>query len=771
MHKRIVCFFWFLLALFVLSVACIFGLIAVGKIGYVPQIDKLQRPISEYASQIISDDGKLIGTWSKQENRIFVDYDQLADVLIKALISTEDERFYKHSGIDGRALLRACIKRGLLGQHSAGGGSTITQQLAKQLYSSTAESTLERMLQKPIEWVIAVKLERNYTKEEILTLYLNYFDFLHNAVGIKMAADTYFSKAPQDLTLCEAATLVGMCKNPSYYNPVREPERCRERRNVVLQQMFKAGYISKAELLENKERPLELRFHRIDHKQGLAPYLREHLRLFLTAQRPNRNDYASWQKQKYYDDSLAWEKNSLYGWCNKNTKKDGSHYDLYTDGLKIYTTIDSRMQYYAEEVVKSHVGVFLQKKFFLEKKGSHTFPFTENLTQKQIAQIVNTAIRQSDRYRAMKNAGYNDYEIDKAFNRPVRMEVYTPSGIKDTTMSPRDSILYYKSFLRSGFMAMDPANGHVKAYVGGIDYTYFQYDMCSGGRRQVGSTIKPFLYSLALENGYTPCDVAPNVQQTYMVDGQPWTPNNASRSHYGQLVTLKWGLSQSNNWISAYLMNHLNPQAFVRLLHEYGIQNQSIVPSLALCLGPCDISVAEMASAYTAFANKGIRVAPLFVTRIEDGKGNILAEFQPQMNEVISEESAYRMLDMLQGVVDQGTGRRLRFKYDITAPMAGKTGTTNNHSDGWFVGILPRLVGVCWVGGENRDIHFNNMTYGQGASTALPIWGKFLKKVYRNKSLGYSQNEKFAYPEDFNPCISNQRADSIDNDIQNEISE
>lgn len=760
-YKKIVYALWGLLFVAVLLVAAAFALIGAGKIGYVPRIDQLQRPISIYATQILSSDGKLLGTWSQQKNRIFVDYNQISPYLIEALVSTEDERFYSHSGIDARALLRAIVKRGLLGHRNAGGGSTITQQLAKQLYSGKAESTLGRLVQKPIEWVIAVKLERYYTKEEILTLYLNYFDFLHQAVGIKMAADIYFGKQPAQLSLAQSATLVGMCKNPAYFNPVREPERALERRNVVLHQMLKAGCIDEERYEAACREPLGLNFHRVDHKDGPAAYLREHLRGVLMAEKPQPMGYASWQRQRYYEDSLAWADDPLYGWCNKHTKSDGSHYNIYTDGLKVYTTIDYTMQRYAEEVVRGHVEGYLQRKFEQERRSKPTFPFTKQLTRAQVEQIVRQAMRSSDRYRTLKADGYSDDEIYKSFSRPEKMTVYTSHGEKDTTMTPRDSILYYKSFLRSGFMVMDPLTGHVKAYVGGLDYTHFQYDMCSDGRRQVGSTIKPFLYALAMENGYTPCDEAPNVRQTYMVAGKPWSPANASHARYGEMVTLKWGLSQSNNWISAYLMSHLNPRALVSLIHQFGVQNLDIYPSMALCLGPCDISVSEMCSAYTAFAGGGIRSAPLFVTRIEDSKGNVLAEFQPRMNEVIGAESAYRMLDMLQAVIDHGTGGRIRYKYHLTAPMAGKTGTTNNQSDGWFIGIVPRLVGACWVGGENRDIHFDSMTYGQGASMALPIWAYFLKKVYRNKSLGYSENERFEYPTDFNPCAA-APADSLD---------
>ena len=608
------------------------------------------------------------------------------------------------------------------------------------------------MIQKPVEWVIAVKLEHYYTKNEILTLYLNYFDFLHNAVGIKTAAETYFGKQPKDLTLTESATLIGMCKNPSFYNPVREPERCMERRNVVLKQMEKAGYITQSEYEENAAKPIGLNFHRTDHKDGLATYFREFLRQRLMAKRPDKGNYASWQKQQFYDDSLAWETDPLYGWCNKHTKKDGSNYNIYTDGLKIYTTIDSRMQKYAEEAMHGHVEGFLQPMFNREKRNSRTAPFSNALSKEQVNAIIDKSIKQSDRYRTMKNDGYSENEIKEAFKKPVQMTVFTPHGEVDTIMTPYDSIRYYKSFLRSGFMVIDPHNGNVKAYVGGLNYTHFQYDMCTAGRRQVGSTIKPFLYSLAMENGWKPCDMVMNTRHTYKVGDQTWSPDNANHSRYGQLVTLKWGLSQSNNWISAYLMSRLSPAAFVELIHNFGVTNQEIYPSLSLCLGPCEISVSELASAYTAFANKGIHVSPLFVTKIEDSEGNVVGEFYPKMNEVISEESSLRMLEMLQSVIDNGTGGRIRYKYHFTAPMAGKTGTTNRHSDGWFVGITPRLVGACWVGGENRDIHFDNMTYGQGASMALPIWAYFMKKVYRYKSLGYTEQEQFDYPPNYSSC-------------------
>ena len=755
MRKKIIIALWIVLVLGIGSVAGAFWAISKGYIGYMPNFQELENPVNKYASQVFSSDGKLIGTWSySRANRIFVGYDDLSPWLVKALVATEDARFYDHSGIDFRALARAIVKRGILRQTNAGGGSTITQQLAKQLYSETAQSTMERAMQKPIEWVIAVELERYYTKEEIITMYLNYFDFLHNAVGIKTATKTYFGKEPKDLTITEAATLIGMCKNPSYFNPVRYPERCRDRRNVVIDQMVKAQYLTEAEAAAEKEKPLDLNFKRVDHKEGVATYLRERLRGMLMADKPKRDDYASWQDQLFFEDSLAWETDPLYGWCNKNKKPDGSNYNIYTDGLKIYTTIDARMQWYAEEALYEHVGLYLQPLFDKEQKGRSRRPYSDALTNAEVEQIMNRSKTQSERYITMKKNGYSKEEIDKAFETPTEMTVFTYHGEVDTVMTPMDSIRYYKCFLRSGFMAMDPKTGEVKAYVGGLDYRFFQYDMAGVGRRQVGSTIKPFLYTLAMENGMSPCDQVMNVQQTYMVAGKPWTPRNGSRARYGEMVTLKWGLAQSNNWISAYLMSKLSPEALVRLIHEFGVLNRDIHPSMSLCLGPCDISVSEMVSAYTAFPNKGIRTAPLLVTRIEDNEGNVLAQFQPRMNEVISEESAYKMLILLRGVMDGGTGGRMRFRYNIKSPMGGKTGTTNRNSDGWFIGFTPSLVFGSWVGGEDRDIHFRSMTYAQGASSALPICAKFLQKVYADKSLHYSQDEPFDIPEGFDPCQS-----------------
>lgn len=759
MIKNIIKILWIFLAVVVLACATVFFSIAKGWIGYMPPVEDLENPNYKFATQVFSEDGKVLGTYSfSKENRVYVGYNDLSPNIINALIATEDVRFAEHSGIDAIALFRAIVKRGLLFQKNAGGGSTITQQLSKQLYSPSADNVMERLFQKPIEWVIAVKLERYYTKEEILTMYLNKFDFLNNAVGIKTAANTYFGCDPKDLKIEEAATLVGMCKNPSYFNPVRHNERVRGRRNVVLDQMRKAGYITAEECDSLQALPLVLKYTRVDHNEGTATYFREYLRGVLNAKKPVKGDYRGWQMQKFYEDSLDWENNPLFGWCEKNTKKDGSKYNLYTDGLKIYTTIDSRMQQYAEEAVEEHLKE-LQGYFFKEKKGRKKAPYSNRITQEQVDEILTRTMKQSDRYRSMKKAGASDAQIEKAFNTPEEMSVFTWNGEKDTIMTPMDSIRYYKHFLRAGFMSMNPHNGHVKAYVGGPNHHYFKYDMAMVGRRQVGSTIKPYVYTLAMESGFSPCDEARHVEYTLIDEnGKPWTPRNANTKRYGEMVTIKWGLANSDNWITAYLMSKLNPYSLKRLIESFGVRNREIVPSVSLCLGPCEISVGEMVSAYTAFPNKGIRVAPLFVTRIEDNEGNVLATFSPEMEEVIGVSSAYKMLIMLRAVVNEGTGGRVR-RLGVKADMGGKTGTTNYNADGWFMGFTPSLVSGCWVGGEERDIHFDTMLHGQGASMALPIWAKYMVKVFADKTLGYDENEQFQLPEGFDPCKDNAEID------------
>ena len=758
MRKAIVRILWALLVGSILVTSLAFTAIWFGWIGYMPPLEDLQNPISRYATQVYTADGKVMGTWNlNRENRICVPYSNLSPYLVKALVATEDARFYEHSGIDFYALGRAIVKRGILGQENAGGGSTITQQLAKQLYSDVAHSSLERLLQKPIEWVIAVKLERNYTKEELIALYLNYFDFLHNSVGIKTASNTYFNKEPNELSVVEAATLIGLCKNPSLFNPVRYPERCLNRRNVVLSQMQKAGYLSTAEYNQLCDEKLVLDFHRVDHKDGIATYFREFLRQYMMARRPDLNDYPAWNKRQYVIDSIAWNNDPLYGWCNKNFKRDGKPYNIYTDGLKIMTTIDSRMQKYAEEAVFAQVAKNLQPAFNRANKSKRNAPFSDNLTSQQVREIMHRAMVQSERYRVLKSKGLSEDEIKQSFRTKVDMTLFSYHGDIDTVMTPMDSIRYVKSFLITGFMSMDGLTGQVKAYVGGMNYNHFMYDMVMGGRRQIGSTIKPFLYALAMENGFSPCDKVMNVQQTYMVAGKPWTPRNGSKSRYGQLVTLKWGLAQSNNWISAYLMSKLNPNQFVDILHSFGIDNPDIHPSMSLALGPCEASVGEMVSAYTAFVNNGIHISPLFVTRIEDNQGNVIARFQPRMNEVINAESANKMLVLLQAVVNEGTAGRLRYKFGLKNEIGGKTGTTNRNSDAWFIGFTPQLVSGCWVGGDDRDIHFDSTSMGQGATMALPIWAYFMKKVYADKALGYDINATFDLPANFDPCYNSEQ--------------
>ncbi len=742
-------YFWISFASVIVLIVLCFVLIVKGYIGYIPEIEELQNPKNRFATELYTSDGVMFGRYFYgQDNRVAVNYRQISPHVVNALVATEDARFFSHSGIDTKSLVRSIVLRGFFGKKSAGGGSTITQQLAKQLYSPDADNIFQRAFQKPIEWVIAVQLERYYSKEEIIAMYLNQFDFLNNAVGIKSAAQIYFNTEPDKLTTEQSAMLVGMCKNPSYFNPNRFPKRTIERRNTVLSQMCKYDYITKEQRDSLQKMPLELDFKKVDHKLGLAPYLREYLRQIMSANKPEKSDYMAWQMQKYKEDSAAWVDDPLYGWCKKNTKPDGSPYNIYTDGLRIYTTIDSRMQRYAEEAVEEHIGNDLQNKFFQEKKGKSYAPFSRLVSKEEINSIMLKAKRQSDRYLKLKRANVSSAQIDRIFNTRCPMKVFSWKGEIDTVMTPLDSIRYQKHFLRCGFMSMNPFNGHVKAYVGGPNFSQFQYDMVSQGKRQVGSTIKPYLYTLAMEEGLSPCDKVPNIPQTfYLGTGEKWTPRNASHAREGELVTLRWGLANSNNWISAYLMKQFTPQSLVRLIHSFGIQSY-IEPVVALCLGPAEVSVKEMVGAYTAFVNKGIRVNPLFVTRIEDNKGNVLATFTPKMNEIFSEETSYKMLSMLGAVVNEGTAVRLRYRYQLRGEIAAKTGTTQNNSDGWFMGVTPELVSGVWVGGEDRSIHFDNMADGQGATTALPIWAIYMQKIYADKTLNYSQNAIFNIPQE-----------------------
>lgn len=738
-----------------------------GYIGYMPPVEGLLNPEDRFASRLFTSDGVEMGRfYQSRNNRVYADYSEISPNVINALIATEDERFMQHSGIDIMALSRVLFKTILLRQKNAGGGSTITQQLAKQLYSPESDGLMDRFIQKPVEWAIAVKLERYYTKEEIIKMYLNQFDFLNNAVGIKTAAHVYFNTTPDSLKIEQAAMLVGMAKNPSLYNPVRADRKDAAvgRRNVVLQQMLKADLITEAECDSLCALPLDVKFTKVDHKDGIAPYFREAVRLMMQAKEPRRGDYPDWDQQRFVDDSIQWATNPLYGWVEKNPKPDGTKYNIYTDGLRIYTSIDSRMQKYAEEAVIDHLKNTLQPQFDREKGGRG--PYTTNsaeLGQLTPRKLIDRAIRQSERYRVLKNAGMSDAEIMEEFDKPVDMTVFSYDGGQvQKTMSPRDSVVYQKMFLRAGFMSMDPLTGQVKAYVGGPNFHFFQYDMAGVGRRQIGSTVKPFLYTYAFEEGFTPCDMFLNAQPSITLPaGEVWAPRNTGHARIGEMVDLYWALTNSNNWISARLMSELSPSTLARTMHTFGITNH-LDPVVSLCLGPCDVSVREMVTAYTAFSNKGLRVDPIYVTKITDNNGNVISEFTPQYTEVMSQEAYFKMVNILQNVINSGTGSRLRrAPYNITAVMGGKTGTTNYNADGWFMGFTPNLVSGVWVGGDERYIHFNRMAQGQGAAMALPIYGLYMKKVYADKSLPYSQTLQFPEPPaGFSPCYKESYGDA-----------
>ena len=756
--RGIVGLMWKAFGALVILAILFFTLLSTGAVGYLPDIDELENPIDRYASQVIASDNELLFTYSlSDDNRIMVDYSDLSPHLISALVSTEDIRYYTHSGIDIIGLGRAIFKTIILQREESGGGSTITQQLAKLLYSPRASNKLQRVFQKPVEWVIASKLERYYTKDEIINLYLNKYDFNYNAVGIESASRTYFNKRPGELNIEEAALLIGMLKNSSLYNPVRRSELTLERRNVVLNQMRKAGHLSREEADSLKQTPIELDFNRSSHIDIAAPYYRQHLAKLMMAVKPVRKNYASWQNQQFTEDSLSWIEDPLYGWCNKNFKSDGSNYNIYTDGLKIYSTLDSRMQKHAEDAVEEHMGGYLQDEFFKEKRGAKYAPYSRDVSD-QVEDLMLRAMRQTERYRILKNEGLSDAAIIENFKeKPVEMKVFSWQQQEiDTTMTPWDSIRYHKNFLRTGFMAMDPYTGHVKAYVGGPDYQFFKYDMVTTGKRQIGSTIKPYLYTLAMEEGMTPCTPLLHQPITLKTEtGEDWTPRNPGHTS-GETVTIKWGLQRSSNWVTAYLMSQFSPYAFSRMLQSFGLKTPAD-PVVSLALGPNDASVYEMVGAYSSFINKGIRVDPVLVTRIEDSYGNEVTSFVPRMKEIFSELTSYKMLDMLTAVVDGGTGNRLRWRYNLKGEMGGKTGTTNNNSDGWFMSFTPELVAGCWVGGEERSIHFDRMAYGQGASMALPIHGLFYQKVYADPDLNYKDNGKFDIPEGYNPCKGNER--------------
>lgn len=739
-YKKFVAIFWSVFLGGILLAILFFWLIAEGKLGFMPTFEELENPNSKFASEVYFEDGPMISRYYLgSENRRYTEYKDIPETVKDALIATEDNRFYEHSGIDAIGLLR--VMKGILtGSSSSGGGSTITQQLAKMLFPRDPDQNfLELSMRKFREWVIAVRLEKSYTKEEIMTMYLNKFDFLNLAVGINSAADIYFQKSLDSLRIEEAAMLIGMAKNPALFNPVRRPEKTMGRRNVVLNQMLKYDKITEAEYDSLKMLPLGLNFKKEDHKEGLATYFREYLRIFMTANKPEKSNYR-WNPEQYALDSLEWEKNPLYGWCKKNLKLDGTNYDIYTDGLKIYTTLNSHMQKYAEEAVREHLGEDLQPLFSKEKVNKRNPPFSNDLSQEEVEDILNRSIKRTERYRVLNNEGMKFADIRKIFEQPVPMQIFTWQGERDTVMSPLDSIKHYKSFFRAGFMAMEPQTGNVKAYVGGPDYHHFMYDMVSTGKRQVGSTIKPILYTLAMQEGLGPCDKVPNIPQTFALpDGTTWTARGGTKRK-GEMVTLRWGLANSENNISGWVLKQFTPEAVAQMAYKMGIHSH-IDPVPSVFLGTAEISLKEMVAAYSIFANRGVYNTPVIISRIEDKYGNVLAEFGPESREVITAATAYLMCNLLEGVVNEGTGIRLHSRYGLRNPMGGKTGTTQQHADGWFMAVTPELVGGVWVGAEDRSIHFQNLQNGQGASMALPIWAKFLTKVTKDPLLRFSQKD------------------------------
>ena len=749
--KKIVRWFWILFSIPVLLVT---GLIAlVWTFADIPSFEELENPDSKLATQVIAEEGEILTTFHI-ENRSFVTYSELSPNLVNAAVATEDVRFYRHSGIDFRSLGRVIFKTLLGGDSSQGGGSTITQQLAKTLYPREDVSSripgwskVKMVWIKLKEWVTAVKLERSYTKDEIMTMYMNAIFFGSNAYGIKSASQTFFGKMPVELTVEEAATLVGMVNKPTRYNPAINPEKSLTRRNFVISQMEKAGFIDAAACDSIQQIPITLSYQIQDHNAGLGPYFRDMLRRTMNAKEPKRSSYA--QYEDYVVDSLLWADDEFYGWLNKNTKADGTRYNLDKDGLRIYTTINYKMQKYAEEAVAEHLGKDLQRSFWRDLRWKKNKPFSDDVDQETVDRLMKQARRWSDRYRIMKGNGASEAQIRKSFSEPVQMRVFSwkGKGYIDTVMTPDDSIKYYKSHLRAAFMAIEPGTGHIKAYVGGPNYRYFKYDNVRQGKRQVGSTIKPFLYTLAMQEGMSPCDKVVNVPQTFIVNAdETWTPASTDKDEWiGQTVTLKWGLTKSSNNISAYLMKQYGPEAMVGMMRKMGVGSY-LDPVNPLCVGSADITVYEMVSAYNTFPSRGVFVEPIFVTRIEDSMGNELASFNNHKREAISEYTAYLMANLMQGVVNSGTGVRLRAKYGLKGEIAGKTGTTNDQSDGWFIGYTPSLTAGVWVGAEDRQVHFESLSLGGGSNMALPIWGLFMQKVIKDGTLGIDESDRFVAP-------------------------
>lgn len=693
-NKKFILIFWGIVLFPVLFLVLLITATNAGLFGELPGFEELENPDPDLASEIVSSDMVVLGKYY-YHNRSNIHYRELSPNLIQALKATEDIRFEEHSGVDIRGLFRAVFRVG-----TSGGGSTLTQQLAKNLFPRKNEHGFKFLIRKIKEWIIAVKLEKSYTKPEIMAMYLNTVEFGHNSFGVKSASKTFFNKLPSQLTIEEAGLIVGLLQAPSRYSPVSKPEKAKARRNIVLGQMLKYNYISRQQFDSLKALPIKLKYQAEDHNEGLATYFREVLRL------------------------------ELIQWTREHKKADGTSYDLYRDGLKIYTTIDSRMQAYAEAAMKEHL-TDLQKQFNEHWKGRN--PFAE------FPEIITNAVKQSERYANLKEEGLSEQEIEKNFSTKTDMTVFTWKGERDTVMTPLDSIKYFKRFLQGGLMSMDPHTGYIKAWVGGNDYHYFKYDHVKEGRRQVGSTFKPFLYTVAMQEGYSPCYKVPNVRVIIPVPGQPdWSPENSDKT-YGGMLTLKEALAESINCVSAFLMKQFGPLAMIEIARKMGITAElPAVPSL--CLGTADVSLFEMTGAYSTFANKGVYTSPVYITRIEDKNGVVLQEFIPRKVEAISEETAYVMLNLMKGVTS-GTGARLRFRYNLAQPIAGKTGTTQNNSDGWFMGITPDLVSGVWVGCEDRSVHFRTTQLGQGANMALPIWALYMKKVYEDRTLKISQED------------------------------
>lgn len=765
--KQYLIILWSIYASILILFIIIFVLIGRGKLGFMPGFSELENPQTNLATEIYTDDGEVLGKYFV-ENRTYVDYNNLSPNLVTALVSTEDIRFYRHSGIDVRSLARVLVKSVLLGQH-AGGGSTISQQLAKNLFPR--DTTYRRfVLSKAAhlavvkfrEWNTAVRLERSYTKNEIIMMYLNTVPFGgESIVGIHSAAKTFFNTSPDSLTVEQSAVLVGMLKAPTAYNPRINPDRSLERRNTIISQMVKYGYLDKKDADSIKQLPTILDYNIASHMTGHARHFRTFLSEYMNSEKPEPpgKNASILQKEKYYRDSLRWVSDPLYGWINKNYKPDGSQYNLYVDGLKIYTAINMKMQQYAEEAIEAHLKNTLQPAFFKEKKGRKNAPF-EELTASEINSIMWRSMRWTDRYKWLASQGISTDSIMENFRQPVPMKVFSWKGPVDTILSPYDSIRYMKHILRAGFMAMEPWSGQVKVFVGGHNYQYFQYDHVYQGRRQVGSTVKPFLYLLAMQENYSPCYMIPLVPISFedVVNDSIYQPRATSLKFAGNMVSLKWGLANSHNWVSAWLFKNFNPLSMINEMRKMGITSY-IDPVPSMIYGPSDISLEEMVGAYNVFSNKGIYVSPVYVTRIEDRYGNVVDTFHPNENEAINEHTAFLMLTLLRNVVDMtgsfkgeyysGTANRLRWFYQFEGEMAGKTGTTQNQSDGWFVGLVPRLTAAVWVGGEDRSIHFDELGMGAGSSMALPIYGEFFKRIYADSTLHITMEDEFERPVDF----------------------